>query len=189
MAMDVLRDARTYTTPLGAIAGLVLARQLVAKKDRNVFNQGAGAAAGAAAGYIGGGYLQDHLDAPKVGDTAGHMALGGKRFEAAGPDNREPLNEKDYEFTYNSLPKSHHLPESGINNELQDVYLERMGAEIRAARAKHLAAADPKSKWNASAAHWQGVADKAKGRMAGINSPFAHMKALAKDWVGRGEPK
>lgn len=171
-----MSDARYYTTPLGALVGLVLARQLVAKEDRNVFNQGAGAAAGAAAGNIAGGYLQDHLDTPEEGDTAGHMALLRKRIEEAGPGNRAELTDKDLTAVYNALPDSHRLPSSGIDHKLQPAYLRRMGGAIRAGIGKDLAAKDPS--WGDYSKHYQGVADKAKGSMAGMNSASSNILDL-----------
>jgi len=179
MAMDVLRDARTYTTPLGAIAGLVLARHLVAKKDRNVFNQGAGAAAGAAAGYVGGGYLQDHLDTPEKGDTAGYMDLIRKHIRQAGPGNRATLTEKDLMNVSRALPASHRLPESGIDKDLRPAYLARMGNSIYSAVGKEFAAEDPA--WNDYSTYRQEAADKVKGNMPGLNSASTHILNYFRD--------
>jgi hypothetical protein len=62
----IKEDHRFWTTPAGAATGLLLSRQLIPKEDRNLFNQGAGTAAGAGAGFVAGGLL--NADKPMTDD-------------------------------------------------------------------------------------------------------------------------
>ena len=161
-------DARYYTTPLGALTGLVLARKLVPEKDRNVFNQGAGAAAGGALGYMGGGHLNEYLEEPAAGDTAGRLSLDTKRFGERGPDYREDPTEQDLSNTMQSLPdKYRHTKDYGLKGkrqgELNRLMQHKHYGALNSARAVNMAKSDPANaeRWTQAASYWKSYADQA----------------------------
>jgi hypothetical protein len=164
MAVD-FKDARLYTTPLGALAGLAVTRSLIAKKDRNVFNQGAGAATGAALGYAGGGYLNDEIERPDVGDYKGQMALNIKNFGKRDPADFSEPTKRELLDTMASLPPTvkQNIPESS----LRGMFAQKRLGELRAGMSRMLAKSNPDKAdaYNRAAAHWLSYSKDASKRM------------------------
>ncbi len=159
-----LKDARYYTTPIGAALGIALSRAMIDKKDRTLFNQALGGAAGAGVGYVGGGYLNEALQ-PRDPKSI-YSRLKGS-FMEGGPESLSdsPMNAKERELyakiipdTYYKRPKYIKPGDEAYHRSLQEDALEKFRDDLRAGWAEQ-------QEWPEAAEFYAGRASNAASRI------------------------
>jgi hypothetical protein len=167
-------DSRWVTTPLGALVGLALTRKLVPKEDLNALNQTAGTLAGAGLGHMGGGFLNESLNAPAATDYDAHKAYRRQALKDQGPDFRGPITEADIREYAKHLPDDMRNIPGGSDRLMDKAFVPYVKSMI----AKERAQLGQDSGWPEYTKHWQGVFDQNRSSLEGLKGSVSRLKGI-----------
>jgi hypothetical protein len=137
---------------------------MIDKKDRTLFNQALGGAAGAGVGYVGGGYLNEALQPKDPKSIYGRLK---KSYIEDGPEalSDAPMNAKERELyskiipgTYYKRPKYIKPGDEAYHRSLQEDALEKFRDDLRAGWADQ-------QKWRKASNFYSGRAANAVSRI------------------------
>jgi hypothetical protein len=186
-------DARLFTTPLGAIAGVALARKLIPEKDKKLFPQALGGGIGAGVGYFAGDLINEHRETPADNDIQGWTEKRKREILQNGPDYLTPATAEELKASTKIFGDTVNL--QPIKAEDRPLVLRNMAeplARYQDASLKYQAAQQHAKKvgldtpegqqWSRYAKHWQANADAYRQEAENASSNLTIAKSKLSDY-------